>query len=313
MSSTQSTVKVPRYNSVWTPVSNEHVHKLAAHEVLLSQWCLTGADSYMVSANWPAQHIFYDTRAGLHDPLLLVESVRQCVPLLSHLAYDAPMDHRQSWSSLAFALSPTALASTSETTEVELHIDCKEVTRRGSRLSSVNMEVDVVRDGVRVGSAHTRYANHAPALYQRIRGEYADVHRAMERAIPLAPPVAPAQVGRDDFGDVVLSPTDSKTRHQLRVDLNHPVLFDHAVDHAPGMLLVEAARQAAQSMAHPEPMITTSMEAVFTRYVELDAPCWFHAEVLPSRDTGKKILVTAVQDNICVFSSLIGLDSIPSS
>ncbi|WP_260845011.1 AfsA-related hotdog domain-containing protein [Streptomyces sp. SLBN-31] len=45
--------------------------------------------------------------------------------------------------------------------------------------------------------------------------------------------------------DVVLSPLGQPHRWQLRVDTRHPVLFDHIVDHVPGMLLIEAARQAA--------------------------------------------------------------------
>ncbi|MEV3859866.1 ScbA/BarX family gamma-butyrolactone biosynthesis protein [Streptomyces sp. NPDC050095] len=307
MSSTTHSITQPAGRSAaWAPVSNEHVHKLAGHERLLHGWRRTGADSYVVAANWPAQHSFYGTRAGLHDPVILVESARQCIPLLSHLAYDAPMDHRQTWNSTSYALSPAALAATSDTTEVELHIDCKEVTRRSGRLSSLVMEVDVVRDGTRIGTAHTRFANHPPALYRRIRGARSDVRRAMEQAIPLVPPLAPVHVARDDFADVVLSPTDTKSRYQLRVDLNHPVLFDHAVDHVPGMLLVEAARQAAHAVHHPQPMVITSVEAVFIRYGELDAPCWIQAEPVAATAPGhESVHVTAHQGDHMIFTATV--------
>lgn len=295
----------------WVPVAQEQVHKLTASEVLLTEWCQNGNDVFTVHAEWPQDHGFYGTQHGLHDPMLLPESIRQCIPLLSHAAYDAPAGHRQSWSHFSFALTPAALATTIGATSFELRVTCKDVVRRMGRLASMLMKVDVLRDGIQVGTAHTRFANHAPAVYRRLRGTYADLDHAIARALPLPPPAAPAQVSRGDFADVVLSPTDSPRRHQMRVDLNHPVLFDHPVDHAPGMLLLEAARQASHT-AVQQPTATLAMDVVFARYAELDAPCWIHTDAYPTNQPGQhRVLITAVQNDVCVFSSIITLLSLP--
>lgn len=297
----------------WVPVTQEQVHKLTASEVLLTQWCQNGNDVFTVHADWPQDHAFYGPRHGLHDPMLLAESIRQCIPLLSHAAYDAPAGHRQSWSHFSFALTPAALATTAGTASVELRVSCHDVVRRMGRLACMLMKVDVIRDGVRVGTAQTRFANTAPALYQRLRGPYADLDASIARALPLPPPAAPAQVARQDFADVVLSPTDSPRRHQLRVDLGHPVLFDHPVDHAPGMLLLEAARQASHT-AVQQPAAMLSMDVVFARYAELDAPCWIHTDPFPTDQPGQhRVLITAVQNDVCVFSSIITLLSVPQN
>ncbi|MEU6679741.1 ScbA/BarX family gamma-butyrolactone biosynthesis protein [Streptomyces sp. NPDC046925] len=301
----------PARTAGWTPATSRQVHKNTASETLLTQWRRSGADEFAVRAQWPQDHSFYGTRHNLLDPLLLAESVRQCVPLLSHAAYDVPFGHSQSWSHFSYSLAPAALAAGSTPPEIELHVACRDIVRRSQRLASLDMEVDVVRDGMVVGTCLTRFANHAPALYKRLRGPYADLAAATARALPLPPPAAPTQVARESFDDVVLSPTASPRRSQLRVDLNHPVLFDHPVDHAPGMLLLEAARQSAHAAVHPAPVCVTGMDVVFARYTELDVPCWIHTDLLPMAGPDRhRVLVTAVQNDICVFSGVITLQQL---
>ncbi|MFG3232732.1 ScbA/BarX family gamma-butyrolactone biosynthesis protein [Streptomyces antibioticus] len=290
------------------PVTAAYVHKVEASEVLLREAWATGDDTYRIRADWPRSHGFYTSRHGLHDPLLLAETVRQAVPLLSHAGFGAPFGHRQSWSSLNYALTPAALAVGEDDTEIELRVACRDVVRRAGRLASMNLQVEIVRDGTRVGTVRTRFANHPPALYERIRGPYADLAGATARALPPAPPVDHARVGREHPADVVLAASDVPGRSRLRVDLRHPVLFDHPVDHAPGMLLLEAARQAAQAVAHPRPVVAVGMDTLFTRYCELDAECWIHAGLLDSPDSGTtRAVVSLVQNDLCVFSGVITL------
>ncbi|WP_405817595.1 transcriptional regulator [Streptomyces sp. NBC_01390] len=302
------TAQVPPDAVVGIPVTSDYVHKVDASEVLLTEWQETGPDTYRILADWPKDHSFYRSRNGLHDPLLFAETIRQTVPLLSHAAYGVPFGHRQSWSSLSYALTPTALAVGEGDTAVELRVACQDVVRRAGRLASVNMQLEIVRDGMTVGTAQTRFANHAPALYERLRGPYADIAWSTGRALPVSPPVAHLRVGRDHPGDVVLSASDVPGRSRLRVDLRHPMLFDHPVDHAPGMLVLEAARQAAQALAHPRPVTAVGMDAVFARYCEFDAPTWVHASLLDSPDgRTTRAVVSLVQNDLCLFSGVITL------
>ncbi|NVK79215.1 ScbA/BarX family gamma-butyrolactone biosynthesis protein [Streptomyces morookaense] len=292
-------------------VPRAFVHKTAESEVLLTGWRPAGPGAFVVTARWPVTHDFYGPRHGLHDPLLLAESVRQTVPLLSHAAFDVPFGDRQSWSDLRFALDPAALAAGPGPAEVELRIACSDVVRRSGRLVSVAMDVDVVRAGVRLGRARTGFANHRPAVYRRLRGRYANLAEAVSRTVPLAPPTAPCRAGRERFADVVLSPTHARDVHQLRIDLFHPALFDHLVDHAPGMLLLEAARQAAHAAAYPQRIVPVAMDVTFTAYAELDAPCWILTDRLPADRAGRRrVLVSAVQNEACVFSSVVTLERI---
>ncbi|MEJ8645421.1 ScbA/BarX family gamma-butyrolactone biosynthesis protein [Streptomyces sp. MS1.HAVA.3] len=250
----------------------EYVHKSAHSEVLLTGWRPVAPDEYVVTAQWPRAHSFYTPDGGHHDPLLLAESVRQAIPLLSHVAYDVPFGHRQIWDTFSYSTNPEALVVGSVPADIVLHIRCSGIARRGRRLAGLTMHVTATRDGEYLGTAEAGFTNQPEAVYQRLRGRNADLDQVAARVIPL--PLTPRRVGRDRFHDVVLSPTSSTRRTQLRADINHPILFDHPVDHAPGMLLLEAVRQAAYCSAFPRRGVLTAMEMRFFRYAELNSPCW---------------------------------------
>ncbi|MET7987641.1 MULTISPECIES: ScbA/BarX family gamma-butyrolactone biosynthesis protein [unclassified Streptomyces] len=340
------------------PVPQNYTHKTRPEEVLLRAWERTGPDAFTITARWPRDHGFYRTRHGLLDPMLLSETIRQTLPLLSHGAYAVPLGHQLLWQDLDWHLvdpapeipagpvdmrsglesgteeliaprvsdsgpeglvalragsesgpeAPVALRTGSDPGPalVELRITCPKVTYRRDRASSIALAVEVLRDGAPFATAHSRFTIQDRAVYERLRGRYADIGAV--RVLPLSPPASPRPVGRDGFEDVVLSPTHTPDRWQLRTDTTHPILFDHPVDHAPGMLLLEAARQAAQALAHPTPTVAVGMESVFSRYAELDAPCWILADALPADALGRtRVRVTARQDDRDIFSSTVTL------
>ncbi|MYR04803.1 ScbA/BarX family gamma-butyrolactone biosynthesis protein [Streptomyces sp. SID6139] len=294
-------------------MSRQLVHKTAAGEVLLICSERRGADAFSVTAQWPRAHCFYDVVAGRHDPLLVAETARQCIPLLSHLGYGAPADHRQIWKNLTWSVEPEALLAASAPAEIRLDVQCQDVVRRGDRLAALSMSVILWRDGAILGSATTRFTNHSPSVIARLRGPY---HTALSSALPatgLPVPLPAERVGRDRPRDVVLSPGKAPHTFGLRVDGRHPVLFDHATDHVPGMLLVEAARQATQAVAFPDAALITGMAIKYHRYVELDRPCLIEAEVLPAQvPTHVSTRVTAVQDEEAAFTALVTAQRAPA-
>jgi hypothetical protein len=91
------------------------------------------------------------------------------------------------------------------------------------------------------------------------------------------------------------------------VDTRHPVLFDHPLDHVPGMLLMEAARQASTVfLGHP--CLPVGLTNEFARYAELDTPCVIEVCSLPRDAHGRKrLLVTGRQEGDVVFTSAVTL------
>ncbi|UNO39489.1 ScbA/BarX family gamma-butyrolactone biosynthesis protein [Streptomyces sp. MST-110588] len=260
-----------------TTVPREYVHRAALSEVFLTDWGYAGDDTWVVGAQWPRAHSFYGPAGGLHDPVLLVETIRQAGILLSHVAHGVPLENSIIWQDMRYRLAPEALRTSATPAEIELHVRDEDLVRRGARLAGARQRYRVLRDGAELATATLDFSCHSPAVYRRLRGAYCDLEHAYARRLPPPEPLLPPLVARDRTADVVLSPTGRPHLWQLRVDTAHPVLFDHPVDHTPGMLLVEAARQAAQATAGPGFVLPVEMECAFERYGELDAPCWVRA------------------------------------
>lgn len=294
----------PEAPKLTTTVPRELVHKAALAEVFLTGWRRTGADAFVVTAQWPRTHAFYGTSHGLYDPLLLTETIRQTIPFLSHVAYDVPIGNHLIWQNLSFALAPEKLRAAAVPAELELRVSCHDIVRRGNRLIGLRMEVAILREGDRLATADAHFTSHSSSVYRRLRGEYADIDTAYARALPPADPVEPWLVGHDGAHNVVLAPTERLDRWLLRSDTTHPILFDHPVDHSPGMLMLEAARQAAHAVVGPGFSVPAAMDCVFTKYAELDAPCWIEARAAGRDDEGRPLTeVTAEQNGASVFTA----------
>ncbi|WP_328304504.1 transcriptional regulator (plasmid) [Streptomyces sp. NBC_00435] len=295
-------------------IPRRYVHKAAQAEVLLSDWRKVDEDTFVVAAQWPRAHAFYSSDDGLYDPLLLAETVRQTIPLLSHVAYDVPFGHHLIWEFFSYEVDTAALVVGATPADVELRIACHDITRRRNGLSALTMQVAVIRDGATLGTATARFTSNAPAIYRRLRAGSSDPAEAIARAIAVPPPVVPVRAGRDRFLDVVLSPADEPYRWQLRTDTDHPVLFDHPVDHAPGMLLLEAVRQAMHAISYPRRGVLVGLDTVFTRYAELDAPCWIEATDIREDASGRTTArVTALQHDQVLFTAVATSEPRPSA
>jgi 2-oxo-3-(phosphooxy)propyl 3-oxoalkanoate synthase len=294
-------------------VHKELVHKHDPNAVLLTGWRETGADTFEVTARKLRHDGFYLSRDGAHDPLALSEMVRQLLPLLSHAAYDVPFGHHLIWDDFYYSFDTAALDTPCFPDELRLSVDCSGLTRRTTGVTAVPLRATIRHGGRYLGEAGTRFTIHSPTVYRRLRGAHGDVHRAVSDAIRPALPLPPSRVGRSSPYDVVLSPGMGPGRWQLCVDTSHPDLFDHPVDHAPGMLLLEAARQATQAVAHPQPVVPAAMHADFHRYVELDAPCWVDAEILPADgDRRSRVRVSMRQHDELCFSADVTPALVPS-
>ncbi|MET9290708.1 ScbA/BarX family gamma-butyrolactone biosynthesis protein [Streptomyces sp. NPDC003077] len=301
-----------------TTVAKEYVHRAALSEVFLTGWYRTGDDEFVVTAQWPRSHSFYATEHGLHDPLLLCETVRQTFPLLSHAAYDVPFGHQLSWSHFRYSVSPQAMRVANTPAEIELHVRCSDIRYRRDVLASMSMRIEAVRNGSQLAVADTHFGCHTPKVYERLRaGGRGNVAQMFASAPAPTAPVPHSLVGRDRHKDVVLTPTQDEHRWQLRVDPTHPVLFDHPVDHVPGMLLLESVRQAAHALTPTTGLaIPTAMDVTFNRYVEFDAPCWIEAEPAPPSpegdDSPRSVRINAVQSGTSAFTATTELTEVPA-
>ncbi|BAU83968.1 hypothetical protein SLA_3053 [Streptomyces laurentii] len=290
-----------------TTVPREYVHRAALSEVFLTGWHRTGPDTFVVSAQWPRGHSFYSSELGSYDPLMLCETVRQTFPLLAHAAYDMPFGYQLSWRTLRYEVDPACLYVNGVPAEVELRVSCSDIRYIRSLPASIRMRVEVVRDGVSFAVVETDFGCHSPEVYRRLRAGRGDVAGMFVGAPAPTFPLSPGLVARRRDQDVVLSPSGEPGRWRLRVDTTHPVLFDHPVDHVPGMVLLESVRQAAHALnPYRGAALPVSMDVRFSRYVEFDSPCWIEAEALPgsSAPGRRRLRVDALQGEGCAFSAV---------
>jgi hypothetical protein len=258
------------------------VHRAAVAEVFPTDAVALGGDRFLVAAQLPRTHAFFnDAVLPYYDVLLGLETARQAGVLVAHRFYGVPTDS-------AFVLD-----------DVEFTVTDAEAARIGPRPARLVLDVRIGERTHRRGTLATlRFAVDATiddAVYARGRGAMLflprDTYRRLRARVGRAPDacpaargaaVAPAAVGRRDERNVVLGPprrgpAPGSIVSELVVDQRHPCLFDHPLDHVPGMLLTEGCRQAAlfaavQATGRPPEAIVTACAIRFERFAELDAP-----------------------------------------
>lgn len=269
------------------------VHRSAVSDVLLTDWRSIGDSDHLLGAQWPRGHSFYLPIAGRwYDPVLMAETIRQAGLLIAHSAYGVPQDTRFLLGKLGYTVEPAGLAHDGAPANLSLLVTCTDVRTLRSALRGMRIRVHVLRDGRQLGAGDGEFTCASPTSYRRLRGDRFGARPSGWLPAPAHPPL----VGRDRVADVVLAPRGEPDSWEIRADVNHPVLFDHPVDHLPGMTLVEAMRQAACLAVGSPALLVTELDCRFTKYVEFDRPCVVHAEPGTPTRKGTPVRVVLRQD-----------------
>ncbi|MFE4690852.1 ScbA/BarX family gamma-butyrolactone biosynthesis protein [Streptomyces sp. NPDC056749] len=276
-------------------IRKEYVHLRRSDMVLLTSWQREEDGEFSLSARWPSP-----AAGPAYDMRMLTQTVRQSGLTIAHAAYGAPLSDHTVLSYFDFTVAPGFEVPADAPCDLTVEVTVKNAKVRGNRVSSLDMDFRIFRDGSMVARADSEFGWLSTRVYRRLRGEHFDVDW---NAWPLPAPVEPRTVGRSTPVDVVLSAGDHPRHWQLRNDVDNAVLYDHPVDHVPGLALMEAAHQAANATVHPADFEATTVTSAFERYAEFDRPCWIEAEVLPAAPGETSVLVTATQDGETVFRS----------
>ncbi|MEV8594358.1 ScbA/BarX family gamma-butyrolactone biosynthesis protein [Streptomyces sp. NPDC052012] len=305
-----------------TRVTTELAHRPRASDVFPAEWVRLTGTRFRVTAHWPDDHSFFGAVDDRHqDPMIVGETLRQTSMALAHAEFGAPADtHFVMWD-LEVATDPSALRRADAAEPVTIDVVCSEIRRRGRGLSSMRTTMEFHRAGRLVARGTGSTGCTSPAAYRRLRARQLAAQHA---PVPLLPPVSPELVGRTRAEDVVLAPADSPEAHPdgtdadrshhpatwlLRANTAHPVLFARPNDHVPGMVLFEAARQAATAASGRRPFLPYDMSASFSRYAELHSPCRIEAEVLEKGEDEMTVRVYGHQDGETVFTAVLAAAS----
>jgi hypothetical protein len=271
------------------------VHRTHDRDVFVTSVRVVGPSHFEVGALWPASHSFYGPVGDRHDPLLLLETMREAVFVVGHGKYGIPRDTSFVARAKEFEFYPAGLYTTGDApVDIVVDITTTDIRRRGGAVSGMRVDLVCCRDGEPVGSARYRVDFASSAVYTRLRGKHRTAKPALCCDTAL---VRPARVGRVDDLDVLLAEAPGTRGWHLRVDPTHPVIFDHVIDHVPGNAAVEAGRQAAYLATGPPDVMLVGGGMSFSKYIEFDAPCLVFAEQTAESTDGRRTVLVAFTQN----------------
>ncbi|WP_369375294.1 ScbA/BarX family gamma-butyrolactone biosynthesis protein [Promicromonospora sp. Populi] len=285
-------------------VAREYVHRTAVAEVFVTDTSDTEG-TYRVAAQLPRGHLMQE--GPVLDFSLLVETVRQAAVCVSHLHLGVPLGLAFLFRDLDVQIDDADALRVGDR-QAHLEVGTALEARRtiGGRVTGVEFTGQILVDGRAALTGRGSLMVMTPAEWKSLRG--LGRRETLSAAEPLLPSPQPSPqpsaqpsaqtsaqpsaradprtVGRRDPRNVVVSqvslvPSSAGERRAeswLHVDTRHPYLFDHPLDHAPGNLLLEAARQsaaAAVSLSHglqPSDLVVLACTGSFDAFVELDLP-----------------------------------------
>ena len=304
----QTGQRVPPANTAGRPgartrVTTELAHRPRAADVFPVEWVRLSDVRFRVTARWPADHAFFGPVGDRHqDPMIVGETLRQTSMALAHAEFGAPADTHFVMRDLDVLTDPDRLLLADADEPVTVDVVCSEVRRRGRGLNSMRTTMEFRRAGRLVARGTGSTGCTSPAAYRRLRERQLAAQGAR---IPLPEPVSSELVGRHRAEDVVLAPADRPGSWLLRAHTGHPVLFPRPNDHVPGMVLFEAARQAATAASGRLPFLPSELSVSFSRYAELDSPCRLDTEVLDKGEGEVTVRVSGTQDGRPVFAATL--------
>ncbi|GAA4794257.1 ScbA/BarX family gamma-butyrolactone biosynthesis protein [Streptomyces ziwulingensis] len=264
----------PRVLSWSRTVPRELVHRVSVAEVLLTDVVRVAERRFVAAACWPRSHPTFPVGGpAVHDPLMVVETLRQLgiYIALRHLGVAA--DTRMLIGDLHFGvLSRLQPRVRGGATDVTCRVRITRLyTSPDDAVTGVRLRAEYSAGGVVFAGAGGSARFLSPGRYAAVRGPSADSPPPCPRAGALRPD--PSVLGVAHPRDVliaVVGPEGGGGR-EARVDPadhHHPFFFDHASDHVPGTVLLEAARQATALVSGGELLRLTGARLAVPRFTE---------------------------------------------
>ncbi|MEU5592866.1 ScbA/BarX family gamma-butyrolactone biosynthesis protein [Streptomyces sp. NPDC020298] len=268
-------------------LTRELVHRAAVAEVFLTDAERHGEDEILLAAQLPRRHAFYHDTSGPHthhDPLLLLEACRQGIFVVAHRHFDVPLGHKFLLRSVEFEVpNPEDLICGDRPTEAVITARVEHRFRHRAAVTGLRLRFTLTIGARKALLARIDYSWMPPRAWTRLRAGQRGGLCLPEVPVALSGPrVDPALVGRRDPANTVISPphtaADGTRTARLIAETTHPTLYDHWVDHVPGMLELEAFRQLALTAAVDAGTVRTpaalpvALAARFCCFAEMDLP-----------------------------------------
>ncbi|MFF9521030.1 ScbA/BarX family gamma-butyrolactone biosynthesis protein [Streptomyces achromogenes] len=276
----------PRGLSWSRTVPRELVHRASVAEVLLTDVLRVDATRFLAAACWSRSHPTFPVDGhAVHHPLMVVETLRQLGIFIPLRYLGVPVDTRMLITDVFFTTAPGAQPRASHgATQVTCRVRVTGL-RAGSdgATAGLRLHAEFQAGGAVFATAGGGARFLSPERYAALRGPLAGTCQPPASAGLLRPD--PARLGVSHARDVVIGragPGGNGGRRRDRWDPRevlvdaadpwHPFFFDHATDHVPGMVLLEAARQAAALASDGALSRPTGVRLTALRFTEFAPP-----------------------------------------
>ncbi|WP_308102708.1 MULTISPECIES: AfsA-related hotdog domain-containing protein [Micrococcaceae] len=248
----------------WRPAEDRLVHKVSAAANFIARWRSTCENTAELTASWAAEQEYHCLASqGMSDPMLALETFRQAVIIVAHSMYGVPLESAFSLQHIGISLDSCRMTGTPDLW-LELTPDFS-----GTRLIGLGIRVTFRLDKAIIGTGRGKLIVLEQHSYHRVRNgaEPKEFRSPGLRA-------EASHVGRTCEEDVLLNEGGG----DLLINTSHKWLFDHPADHIPGMLVIDAARQAFALNRGGDPSFNV-ISARFFNYGELHEPVQIATDV----------------------------------
>ncbi|WP_104088664.1 ScbA/BarX family gamma-butyrolactone biosynthesis protein [Arthrobacter sp. GMC3] len=225
------------------PIRRALVHRSAISEVFITDIDHHSANHVLMGAQWPRWHVFYGANLAGTDSALMAETLRQAVIALSHTR-GVPLNHQFLLPHMDITVTNPRLDG-SRPAEVSVELTIRQIQGSSGIPSQLDVDARFVVAGTEIGQGNASARILGAAAYERYRSRRAPAD-ALETTTQTGL-LEPYIVGHHSIRNVLLGSLLGSQRWPLVVDQTHPIFFDHPLDHVPGMLLIEASRQALRA------------------------------------------------------------------
>ena len=254
-------------------VARKLTHRQSISEVFVTDVHPISADTFVAGIQLPRRHALFGSPATRLDSHLIIEIIRQLTIVTCHTFYDVPLTSKFLMSGIGCVIdesAETAFAAGGSTDCVGTLRGRDVVLRPSGELRSIRVDVEVERAGVVVATGHGDAIIASPGVYRRIRGARAN-NSSLGFGRGPGDHLEPATVGHSADSDVVLA-ASGVDQWRLSVDTMNPFYFDHPLDHVPGVLAIEAARQAIRVAEEGPQLDLARVEVSLAHVLEFGEP-----------------------------------------
>ena len=261
-------------------IDRKFVHKRLDENVFVGEPARSTGDEFSAQSFFPTRHPFYnDSVSGLGASGYLVEVGRQANLALSHRFFDVPLEAGFLVTSIDWRFPAQSPFVVRELSDFKVFIRVENAMRRKGAIGKLETRVHCVQGEHEFFTGRASFLIASRNLTQRGAALLPTIHLSGR----LKP--SPSEVQVNDPRNVLVElPRESEYRPgrlAMHLDPSHPFFFEHENGHVPGMMLLEAGKQAAvHSATQAFPMVSglygdlDSGEIRFGRFAELDRTVW---------------------------------------